>query len=439
MTNLRLFIHTEDLLSASWQSIEQNDIHDSGEGKVADILQFEFESVEIYLAPTLATIIKVELGSVSDRRINDDFLLSLVEDSLAEEIENCKPILLRLNDGVAYVAIVNRVFHTHLLELLSEQIKKVRFIQPFPYCIPLERDGVWVVYLIGHNKFVRTSQYEYYLLDDQKPIPVVLEQMLQNYEETTITLYTDDETVADELKATYKLNCTLQHDILYGVSNWNFYNEKSKRFNLKLQSETSSSILRLGRYLGYFAIIFVIYWLLNLGFMLIERSRLQSQLGSDLKGITTSTSFSPQLLSQVDDKLTALAHTKGAYAASDMVSLLDIFLRTMPDVNSSMIAGIQYSGSQLTIFLNSQFDPSGFPNDQIILATKRIGADIYDYKTYQAGQNTSNNQTNNGGGALADSSSSSSTTNAAVMQDAAWVINLQIISRMDNLDERKVK
>lgn len=439
MTNLRLFIHTEDLLSASWQSIEQNDIQDSGEGKVADILQFEFESVEIYLAPTLATIIKVELGSVSDRRINDDFLLSLVEDSLAEEIENCKPILLRLNDGVAYVAIVNRVFHTHLLELLSEQIKKVRFIQPFPYCVPLERDGVWVVYLIGHNKFVRTSQYEYYLLDDQKPIPVVLEQMLQNYEETTITLYTDDETVADELKAKYKLNCTLQHDILYGVSNWNFYNEKSKRFNLKLQSETSSSILRLGRYLGYFAIIFVIYWLLNLGFMLIERSRLQSQLSSDLKGITTSTSFSPQLLSQVDDKLTALAHTKGAYAASDMVSLLDTFLRTMPDVNSSMIAGIQYSGSQLTVFLNSQFDPSGFPNDQIILATKRIGADIYDYKTYQAGQNTTNNQTNNGGGALADSSSSSSTTNAAVMQDAAWVINLQIISRMDNLDERKVK
>ena len=62
MTNLRLFIHTEDLLSASWQSIEQNDIQDSGEGKVADILQFEFESVEIYLAPTLATIIKVELG-----------------------------------------------------------------------------------------------------------------------------------------------------------------------------------------------------------------------------------------------------------------------------------------------------------------------------------------------------------------------------------------
>jgi hypothetical protein len=103
-----------------------------------------------------------------------------------------------------------------------------------------------------------------------------------------------------------------------------------------------------------------------------------------------------------------------------------------------MIAGIQYSGSQLTIFLNSQFDPSSFPNDQIILATKRISADIYDYKTYQASQNTSSSQTNNGGGTLADSSGSS-TTNAAVMQDAAWVINLQIISRMDNLDERKVK
>jgi hypothetical protein len=439
MTNLRLFIHSDDLLSANWQTVEQNDIQDSGEGKVADILQFEFENVEIYLAPTLATIIKVELGSISDRRINDDFLLSLVEDSLAEDIENCKPILLRLNDGVAYVAILNRVFHAHLLELLSEQIKQVRFIQPFPYSVPLERDDVWVVYLIGHNKFVRTSQYEYYLLDDQKPIPAVLEQMLRNYEETSITLYTDDETIADEIKEKYKINCTLQQDILYGVSNWNFYNEKSKRFNLKLQSETLSSVLKLGRYLGAFAVILALYWVLNLGFMLVERSRWQSQLSDDLKGIITSASFSPQLLAQVDDKLTTLAHTKGAYAASDMVSLFDTFLRTMPNVNSSMIAGVQYSGSQLTVFLNSQFDPSGFPNDQIILATKRIGADIYDYKTYQASQNTSNSQTNNGGGALGDSSSSSSTTNAAVMQDAAWVINLQIISRMDNLDERKVK
>jgi|LauGreDrversion4_2_1035121.scaffolds.fasta_scaffold103456_2 hypothetical protein len=438
MTNLRLFIHNDDLLSASWQTVEQNDIQDSGEGKVADILQFEFENVEIYLAPTLATIIKVELGAISDRKINDDFLLSLVEDSLAEEIEQCKPILLRLNDGIAYVAIVNRLFHTNLLEFLSEQIKKVRFIQPFPYSIPLEHDDLWAVYLIGNNKFVRTSQYEYYLLDDQKPIPAVLEQMLSNYEETSITLYTDDETVAEEINAKYKLNCKLQHDIQYGVSNWNFYNEKSKRFNIKLQSETLSSVLKLGRYLGGFAIIFLIYWLLNLGFMLIERSRWQSQLSDDLKGIITSASFSPQLLAQVDDKLTALAHTKGAYAASDMVSLFDTFLRTMPDVNSSMIAGIQYSGSQLTIFLNSQFDPSSFPNDQIILATKRISADIYDYKTYQASQNTSSSQTNNGGGTLADSSGSS-TTNAAVMQDAAWVINLQIISRMDNLDERKVK
>ncbi|MBX9599024.1 MAG: hypothetical protein K2X04_10700 [Burkholderiales bacterium] len=438
MTNLRLFIHNDDLLSASWQTVEQNDIQDSGEGKVADILQFEFENVEIYLAPTLATIIKVELGAISDRKINDDFLLSLVEDSLAEEIEQCKPILLRLNDGIAYVAIVNRLFHTNLLEFLSEQIKKVRFIQPFPYSVPLEHDDLWAVYLIGNNKFVRTSQYEYYLLDDQKPIPAVLEQMLSNYEETSITLYTDDETVAEEINAKYKLNCKLQHDIQYGVSNWNFYNEKSKRFNIKLQSETLSSVLKLGRYLGGFAIIFLIYWLLNLGFMLIERSRWQSQLSDDLKGIITSASFSPQLLAQVDDKLTALAHTKGAYAASDMVSLFDTFLRTMPDVNSSMIAGIQYSGSQLTIFLNSQFDPSSFPNDQIILATKRISADIYDYKTYQASQNTTSSQTNNGGGTLADSSGSS-TTNAAVMQDAAWVINLQIISRMDNLDERKVK
>ena len=134
-----------------------------------------------------------------------------------------------------------------------------------------------------------------------------------------------------------------------------------------------------------------------------------------------------------------MEHSKGLYAPNDAISLFDTFLKTAPDVNNRMIQGIQYSGSQLNIFLNSQFNPEQFSNDKDILANKRIRADIIDYKTYQAQQSANNNQ-NNGGGVLSNTDSSSSATNTnAALSDAAWVVSLQIISRMDSLNDSSSK
>ncbi len=438
MTILRTFIHSENLQTVTWQRIETMEVVDSGESSLSDALMLDFDQIELYLAPSLVTIIKVELGSVNDRKINDDLLLSLVEDQLAEEIDLCKPILLRFNDGVAYIAILSRAFHVELLSSLREIVKQVKFIQPFPFATVQEKD-FWTIYLVGENKFVRTSQYEYFLLDDQKPLPVLLENMLANYDKEHVLLYCDDSTSAELLQSKYKTEVKVTSEYLYGVPLWNLYNEKSKRFDVKLNPVTITSLLKLGSVVSIFLAIFLTYWLINLGFLSYDRYRLQDQVSSDLSGIVAADKYSNTLLSQVDERLVVMQHDKGIYAKSDALYLLDIFLKSSP-TNGSMIQGVQYSGKVLSIFLNSQFDNKGFGNDRAVLQAQRFRADLTDFKTYQNAQQQANKQ-NNGGGLLNSASAGGSDSSRATptISDAAWVVTLQLISRMDSLNDGSSK
>lgn len=436
MTILRIFIHNEDLSFVDWHTFDNQEQSDTLRSGLHEALGVPFDSVEIYLAPSLATIIKINLGTISDRKVNEDYLLNTVEEQLAEDIEHCKPILLRLSDGEAFVAIVGREFHSELLTRLADYVKKVKFIQPFPYALTFE-EGAWTVYLNGENKFVRTSRYEYFLLDDGEPIPELLLEMLTDYDGNSLNIYCDNDENVEALSARFKIDCKRQHELHYGITNWNLYNEKSKRFNFKFNPAALTQFKRLGKAVLICGAIFVVYWLLNLGYLLYKQGSLRGQISKDLQGIVANSGadekYKSNILPQVDDKLTELEHQKGLYAPGDMVSLLDVFLKTMPSVNNSMILGMQYSGNVLNIFLSSQFDPAKFSNDQAIFATKRIAATLSDYKTYQASQQPDNK--NNSGGGLADNDSSNSTTNSgAALQDAAWVISLQIISRLDGLD-----
>ena len=436
MSLLRIFIEKEDLGAVGWQSLDGNELTDSGVSSLDELLHEGLNAIEVYLSPYMATVIKTNLGIISDKKINDEFLLGVVEDSLAEDIEDCKPILMRLSDGADYIAILNRNFYQTLLDKLSNHVKQVRFIQPFPYTTHFE-DGLWTVYLVGNNKFVRTSLYEYFILDDATPVPQTLIDLLGMYEKDSIIIYTEDNQVVEILSSKYKLDCKQYAELTYGLANWNFYNEKSKRFNLKINEDSKSKLFRLFRFVGIYALIFAVFWVANLGFLIVEKNRTQTQITKDLSGIIDGIKFTPNLWSQVDEKISDMQHSKGIYADNDALRLFSIFLKTMPEVNNNMIQGIQYSGSQLTVFLNSQFDPSQFPNDRSVLATKRIQADITDYKTYQASQSASDSK-NNGGGVLSNTDPNSmGTSSSSTMADAAWVISLQIISRMDSYNDNK--
>lgn len=436
MSLLRIFIENEDLGAVGWQALSGTELVDSGISPLDEILHENLDSIEVYLTPYLATVIKTTLGDISDKKINDEFLLGTVEDSLAEDIDDCKPILMRMSDGSDYVAILNRNFYQGLLDKLNNHVKQVRFIQPFPYTTHFE-GGLWTVYLVGNNKFIRTSLYEYFILDDAKPIPETLLDLLKAYTKDSIVIYTDDTQVVEILKEKYQLTSIQHAELIYGTANWNFYNEKSKRFNIKVSNDVKSKLIRLFRFSSVYALIFIAFWVINLVFLMVEKSQLQTQISKDLSGIIDGVKFTPNLLAQVDEKISDMQHSKGIYADSDALRLFSIFLKTMPEVNNSMIQGIQYSGSQLTIFLSSQFDPSQFPNDRSVLATKRIQADITDYKTYQAAQ-SANDSKNNGGGVLSNTDPNSmGSSGGSTMTDAAWVISLQIISRLDNYNDSK--
>lgn len=432
MTIVRVFIDNELLIDNNWVLVNGSDELGSGTGSLSEILQLEYEHLEIYLSPLLATIFKVEIEHISDRKVNDELLLGLIEDNLVEEIENCKPLLMRVSDGQSYIAVVTQSFYKQLIESLQDHVKKVKFIQPLPFLTDFD-DSEWTVYLSKEHKFVRVSMFEYFQLDDAMPIPDVLDAMLQGYDKSSIKIYSDDDSKIEYIEKHYKLKCHIRDSLNFGVLNWNFYNEKSKRFNLKLDDNHKKNLLRLTKSISIFLSVFVFFWIINLCYLVIAKYRLQSDITKDLNGIVRVDSYQPNLLSKVNDQLNAIYHTKGLYASNDFASLFDVFLRTMPEINQSMIVGIKYSSGTLNVFLNSQFSNSNFDNDKEILLTKRILANITDYKSYQA-QN-SNSQNNNGGGLLDSNSDSTSQQ----MADAAWVISLQPVTRLDVLNDSSVK
>ena len=435
MTILRVFIHNEDLTDCNWQLHDGFEQSGSGSDSLQAIMKIPFDSVEVYLSPHLATIFKADIGAVSDRKISDDLLLGVIEESLAEEMDECKPILMRLTDGDAYIAVLNRVFYQLLLSCLSENVKQVKFIQPFSYASHYQ-DKLWTVFLIGEYQYVRTSQFEYFLLDDAAPVPLLLESMLENYTEDSIFLYCEDESIQEYLEKKFSIKCLVQREFNYGSLLWNFYNEKSKRFNLKLTSVTQVGMLKFAKTAGVLVGIYVIYWLLNLGVLIYQKNKLQQQVIQDISGIVKVDQFTPGLLATIDEKFDTMSHDKGVYSQSDYISLFATFLKTMPDVNKNVLVGSKYSGQHLDIFLNSQYDPSQFNNDKVILLNKRILATISDYKSYQSSEDSSG-KNNNGGGVLNNLDATNSSS--AQMPDPAWVISLQIISNMDELNDKQIK
>ncbi len=435
MTILRIFINNEDFTSCDWQMF--SGIENTGEGvdDLSQIIQMEFEHIELYLSPHLATVFKVTLPEISDRKISDELLLGLVEERLAEEIEDCKPILMRLSDGFSYIAILNRNFYSLLLENLAEYVKHVKFIQPYSYLTDYH-SGSWTISVSGKYKFVRTSRYEYFILDDQEPVSSLLESMLESYTGKEIYVYSDDNNLIDYINNNYDCVARKVTDLHYGVLTWNFYNEKSKRFNIKLDKNAKRSLVSLSKSLALLLFILFIAWIFNLVYLSYEKYKLEKSVITNTKGIVSMDKFNPNLLSQIDEKLNTTAHDKGVYGNGDYVYLFATFLKVMPDISKDMVVGNQFKGQQLQIFLNSQYSSTQFYRDSIILKNKRILATITDYKTYQDNLANANQSNNSSSGVLDDAGSSTSAT--AQMIDPAWVITLQTISRMEDLNEQQV-
>ncbi|MDD3267610.1 MAG: hypothetical protein PHC75_10580, partial [Burkholderiales bacterium] len=339
MITLRIFISNEDCLNNKWQLFNSGEV--SGEGhssSFSEMLSFEHESIEIYLSPHLANVFKVDIQHISDRKINDELLLGLVENSIVDEIDDCKPILLKLSDGDSYVAVLGLDFHKVLIEHLSEHIKKVKFIQPMPYVTEHQED-IWTVYLDDEFKFIRTSLYEYYVLDDSNDIPILLAELLESYEQKEILLYCSNENIINNIESTYDIKCNLQSELNYGAFIWNFYNEKTKKFSLKLNEGNKQQILKIGKYLSFIAVVYFVIWFVQLFYLIGSKYSLEKEINNNVSGIIKTSDKQSNYLSMLSNEVDGLSHAKGMYNQNDFVSLFSIFLHNVSGVGQNSIVG----------------------------------------------------------------------------------------------------
>lgn len=424
MTVLRIQVNNELLIDNDWFLINGTDDLGSGQASIKDALALDgYDSIEVYLAPFLATVFKVDISHISDRKITDELLLGLVEDNLVEEVENCKPLLMRLSDGGAFVAVLNSAFYQNLIQLFSEHIKLVKFIQPSPYLSAFE-DGKWTICLTDEAKYIRTSQFEYYLLDDGDLFPDMLRMMLDSYTEDSIIVYANNQEIINELENKYKLLCKVETEFQYGNLLWNFYNEKSKRFNYKFTQENKSSLIKVGKTLGLICGLYVVFWVVGLGYLVVDKYRLQSQVSKLLTGLIKFDGYQTNLLGKVNDQLGGLAHSKGYYSSRDFVFLMNAFLQNMPEVNQTMIVGVKFSNNTLHVLLNSQFQNNNMDNYIELLRTKRIAMEVTDYASFQSASQ-GDGKSNNGGGLLDDSDKDQNVKNAQ------WVVSLHEINTVE--------
>lgn len=433
MTILRIFINNEDCLNNKWQIINSGELSGEGESSnIKELLAFEYEFIEIYLAPYLSNVFKVDIEHISDRKISDELLMGLVENNIVDEIEDCKPILMKLSDGESYVAVLNLVFYSSLVTNLSDHIKKVKFIQPMPYITDFQ-DGMWTVYIDGDFKFVRTSTYEYYLLDDSDSVPTILSELFQIYENKEILLYCNDEKIIHEIENNFGLTCHLQNELNYGAFIWNFYNEKTKKFNLKLNENNKRQIFSIIKWSSSLVAVYLVMWFIHLFYLLGTKYSLQNEVKNNLTGIIKISDNQTNTLGLMNNELVGMYHAKGLYSQDDFMSLFNIFLHNVPEIGQNSVVGLKYSANNLDVILNSQFDKKNFDSVKEILLTKRVLASMVDYQSYQNSQQQSGSN-NNGGGVLEDPGDQKQQ-----ISDAVWVVSLKSVTNLDALNVIKDK
>lgn len=406
MKILRLFIDNDLSHELHWQIYSSDSDISEGRNLLVDIAGFEFDNIEAYINTNNCSIFTLNVGDINDRRLTEELLLGMLEERLVDDIEDVRAILLRLADGVAHVAIFNRDFYTRLIDDLQSLNKPIKFLQPIAFILEF-KEKHWTVCIQNHQAFVRTSLYEYYLLDDKRPLPQLLEDMLAANMPSGIILYADDESLSQTINEKFGIECIASQQYDWGISVWNFYNPKSKKFQLKLEDKVKVKLVKSSKYFGYFMAVLFAFWLINVVVMAAKQISLNHTISSELNGIVPVNNIRSSTISAANTKLDELKHQKVMYNNKDMVALFSIFLKIVSNSNG-MITGVNYDNGKLSVLLTGQFDPSDFASSRAIFATKGISAIISDYKEYKEAN-----------------AKNSDTSNTMANDDAAWVITLQ--------------
>lgn len=415
MKTLRLFISNDLNAPVNWVMIADDNIAESGTSTFAELASFDDVHLEVYLSAASCSIFKTSVEGISTKRLTEELVLGLIEENLVDDIDEVKPIILRVEDDIAYVAIFNREYFDKLFGAINTLNKNIRFIQSFAYAT-LFQEKSWTVFLSKQQRFLRTSQYEYYSLDDNQPLPILLEDMLTDNKPKSLIIYADEQSGYNIKHFTQKfeiecIDATNQYE--YGVPVWNFHKQKSTSFKLKLEGNSKNSLMRLLKSFKYLLIFLVGFWFLSIIMLGIDNLRLKSKIVENLKGIVTIDELNKNIMQNAGEKLNTMSHQRGLYSGKDAMPILAQFLEVVSIITPNDIKQISYERDEMQIFLGSNFSTSQFNSYDDILETKRIVATIEDYKGY-AKRNKDSNKADN-----------SLKQDDQPPADSAWVITLK--------------
>ena len=426
MKILRLFVDHDLVHEVNWQLFDNKELIEEGASTFDEMQQFADVQLEVYLNASCCTIFRVDISGISAKKLTDDLVLGMLEDSLVDDIEELKPILMQVEDSLAYVAIFDRDFYERLIQALAHLEKPIKLVQSFVYSTTIdEENNSWTLYLSEEQSFIRTSQFEYFLLDDVRPIPYLLEDMLQTTTKkpSSIIVYSDNNYDLSTLKTKFNIDyATAAVPLEFGLPVWNFYNQKSSSFKLKIDQFTQANLLQFATTLKYFAVALILFWLISTVNLYINKYKLESELKTNLSKISNIDNISPGTLNKLSDKLTQMIHERGLRAEEDFVPIFKRFLKVVSTVGTDEITQIEYNSDSgiLTIFLRN-FDTKQFDSYKDILYTQRIAASISDYKSYQKANKSQsstlldNNQSSEGG----------AMREQPISDDTQWVITLK--------------
>lgn len=422
MTILRIFIQSEDLENVIWQLLEKNDTSNN-QGEIETAVAVECSSIEIYLAPILANIIPVDLGVIGSQKINDELLLNIIEDDLADDIENIKPILLKIDDNSSYIAVINKKFYNHLIEKIDAVHKKVKFIQPWIYNTDYQKN-LWTLYLKDQQLILRTSLYEYYLLDQnqESTVSALLASMLQSYQEKTIIVYSDNQDLIESLKVQYQLTVISKTDLNLGEHVWNFYKAKTRRWVFKISPSYLLLMTKTGKYIMFSLLVFFIFWALNLYVLFWHKHVISKEIMLKLLPITSEKHVDALLINHSLQTIKEISHKKGVYNDYDLIPMLQEFFTGFSN-NTDIIVAITYDNDVLNVFLNKDYNPSNFFVIKNVLIKHMIEISLLSYEEYE--NNLHNNQANYKGNNSSVLDANNEDSKMLKITDAAFVITIQ--------------
>lgn len=425
MRTLRLYLNNQLDQAINWTLVEDEKVIDNGASLLNEFSGFDNVQVEVYLNASCCSIFKTnKVSGISTKRLTDELVLGLIEEDLVDEIELLKPIMMRVEDNLAYVAIFNREFYEQLILQLINLDKPIKFVQSYVYSTTINEDAKqWALYLSPEQNFVRTSQFEYYLLDDTTPLPQLFEDMLINSinKPSSVVVYADHSYDLDAYKNKFNIDFSYSETPLaFSFPIWNFYNQKSSSFKLKVDNSTQRSLFQLLKTAKYFAVMMLIFWIINITNIYINKSRTESALKTNMAKITKVDKIDPATLDRISSKLTGLTHERGLFVEEDFVPMFKSFLKVAAATDPDDITQVEYdyNNATLTIFLR-QFATNQFENYRDVFKSQHIIANIIDYKAYLKAH-----KSKAGNGKLDNNQADGGNEEQPLSSDTKWVLTL---------------